>query len=127
MTASEGIFVSAKAGALVSRMASVPSGRPVWIGCRREDGKLVWDEEAVVFIPADEYRGHRRTYDRHLRLGELVERTPADFAAYEKGIADKARAEAEKVAADKAKAEAEAKKAAAAEPEAGAAKKKGKE
>lgn len=83
LVTAEGIYVSAKAGALVSRMASVPSGRPVWIGCRRVDGKLVWDEDEVLLIPADEYRGHRRTYDRHLRNGELVLRTEADFHARE--------------------------------------------
>lgn len=127
LVTAEGIYVSAKAGALVSRMASVPSGRPVWIGCRRVDGKLAWDEDEIVLIPADEYRGHRRTYDRHLRNGELVARTKADFGASQKRLADAAEADAKAAADAKAKAKADTDTQPEPGPEAPAAKKKGKE
>lgn len=102
------LFVSAVTDHLCSRMGTVASGRPVWIGCKRVDGKLVWDESEVVRISAREYREHRRTYDGAIRRGELTRRTEKDFKAW----TEKLEQQSERDAAN-AKAKAEAAKQAA--------------
>lgn len=109
-------FVSPVAGRLVSR----PGAPHAYVGARittqeeRADGAepFVWDPETVVPFSAPEFQRYERELRAAVRRGDLLERTPEDFAAWGKAQEQReAKREAELAKAAKA-AEAEAKKAA---------------
>lgn len=109
------VFVSSVSGALVTRMPTLRTGRPAWIGASRVEGKLVWDEKEIVRIPADEFASYRKTYQRALDNGELKQRTEAEYEAHHKEREAKADADAKKAKAEAEKKAKEAAKAAKAE------------
>jgi hypothetical protein len=118
-------FVSPVAGRLVSR----PGAPHAYVGARlttaaeRADGAepFVWDLETVVPFSAPEFQRYERELRAAVRRGDLLERTPEDFAAWGKAQEQreaKREAELAKAAKEEArKAADEAKKAGDKKPE----------
>ena len=85
-----------------------------FFGARREGGALVYDEEAVFGITAEEWSSFGREYTRAINDRHLRERDRKEYDAYRAAQADRAKqaaAQAERDAAEaQAKADAEATK-----------------
>lgn len=68
----------------ISRLGTgIPGQRAaVMIGAERnleEPSRIDYHPEQVVGIPADEYRRHRREYEKQIAQGFLLRRTKADW------------------------------------------------
>lgn len=102
----EFVFVSSVQGKLVTRFPSLRQPVAQYIGATRKGKEIVWNPEAVVAIPMQEWNRYRREYKRALEQGSLKRRTEAEHKAWlqKQQKAD----EAVKQEAEKAKREAEA-------------------
>ena len=104
-TTSPDLFVSldAEAPRLVSRYGTGGRGRANGLIAAERDpqsGAVSFDLEAIVKIPAEEWRRYRREYDRALQGGALIRRTAEEYA---KHVEEAAKREQERSAELKAK------------------------
>ena len=78
-------FFSCVKGKLVSRYGAAG----VYIAARFAPEGLVFDEEAIVAIPDEEIEVHGRRYAKHVKAGDLKERSEKDFGEYVDRLAKK--------------------------------------
>lgn len=107
----EFVFVSSVKGKLVTRFPSLRQPVAQYIGATRKGKEIVWNPEAVVAIPLQEWNKYRREYRRALEQGSLKKRTEADHKAWlqkQKQADEEAKRKAEEASR---KAETEAKEA----------------
>lgn len=91
-------YFSPVAGHKVNRFGTATTtsnNAPFGYTAHPETGVLTWDEQAVLMISAAEADRFPREYDRLVRDGALIEKTEADFTAYQKARA-KGHAEAKR-------------------------------
>lgn len=61
-------------------------GTGTFIGALKTKTKFVQDLAIVVRVPADEHEKHSRSYAQAVHHGDLVERTEADYDAYQAAV-----------------------------------------
>jgi hypothetical protein len=108
-------YVSAKAGFSVSRYGSgTAQSRASQFGVTVDPvtREQTWDEDVVYALGVQEAALYAREYDRHVKAGELAERTEADYLASCEAARKRAAETQKKIDEDAkaAKAEAEAAK-----------------
>ena len=76
-------YVSSVKGRLVTRYVSLQQPSPQYIGATRQGRVVTFNTEAVVALPAVEWKRHRREYRKLIRNKSLRERTKSDFDAWQ--------------------------------------------
>lgn len=70
------VYLSSKAGSIVTRYGVASFGQHYWIGAKLADQNdptsIVWDESHIEAIPKAEFERYRREYQRLINSGELV-------------------------------------------------------
>lgn len=95
--AAETIYLSAVTGHLVPRFGTLGcAGGKTFIGARRDakTGKMVVNEDAIVFLSEAEFGKHRKEYNRAIDDGALKRRTREEYQTWTKQVADQVAAEA---------------------------------
>lgn len=83
---SKPLFVSSVEGRIVHKF-----GSRIPIGVSDTNGKIAWDTQAITMITPADVERYGAAYAKHIRAGDLVERTQEEFDAF-KAQAEKAEA-----------------------------------
>lgn len=83
MSVQDFYYVSSVEGRLVTRYVSLRQPSPQYIGATRQGRVVTFNTEAVIALPAIEWKRHRREYRKLIRDKSLLERTKGDFDAWQ--------------------------------------------
>ena len=104
-------YVSSVKGHLATRYGTgTPLGAVVGRDEKTGESTVVWNEDAVIAIPLDEWNRHIKEYTRLLTHGALKERKPEEHKTFVEAEKKTAEADAARVAEEAKKAADEAKK-----------------